>query len=327
MPAGTAIVESLLLVGGELDIRGRVGGDVIVVDGTLRLAPGGRIDGEVRLVESRAERLEGEVQGAVVDVTSELQREERQKRDRIRSEVQREIGQATRDSRPRSSGFASRVRLAVWSTFDVLVNFLAVGILGWLMVRLQSHRVGIVTRAIAHQPARSAVVGFAGGFMVIPVYLIGILALVASLLGIPALIFWVPLFPLAVVGGGLIGLVGVSHHLGRWMLRQDFGWLGWADRNNPSYARLVGLATLFAPLVAGNALRILPIVDWAGSLLRTVGTLGFFLAVVTGFGAVILTRGGKRSTRWTDVFEEYGEDSWGDTAQEDKADPGWGRGS
>ena len=327
VPGGTLTEAGLLLAGGKLDVRGHVRGDVIVVDGTLTLASGGRIDGEVRLVDARLERRGGEVGGDIVDVTNELRQAERRIRDRIRAEVQRELGREVRDS-PRSSGWlATRIRLAARATFHVLVNFLAVGLLGWIMVRWQRNRVGVVTRAIAHQPARSAVVGFAGGFMTVPAYLIGILALVASLAGIPALIFWLPLFPLAVAAGGLIGLVGVSHHVGRWVLAQDFRWLERADRKNPSHARLVGLATLFAPFVAGNALRILPFANWVSDLLLTVGALGLLLAVVTGFGAVILTRGGRRPTRWADDFEEYGDDRRGDTAVDDAADSGWGRGT
>ena len=45
--AGTSVEGGLLLVGGELDVRGRVRGDVIVVDGLLTLAASGRIDGDV----------------------------------------------------------------------------------------------------------------------------------------------------------------------------------------------------------------------------------------------------------------------------------------
>jgi len=75
----------------------------------------------------------------------------------------------------------------------------------------------------------------------------------------------------------------------------------------------LGLATLFAPFVAAEWLKVLPLVGWAGDLLEMAGGLGLFLAVVTGFGAVILTRGGTRPTRWADALHDYDNelDDWG----------------
>ncbi len=312
--AGTSAENGLLLVGGDLDVRGRVRGDVIVVDGTLTVARGGRIDGDIRLVESELENSGGEIGGDVTDVTRTLRRQEREAEERIRTEVRRELGRVPQDPPERQGLFYWKVRRAVGVTFDTVVFFAFMGLFAWILAGRARERVGVVVKAIAQQPARSAAVGLAGGFATVPLYLAGIAALAVTLVGIPLLVVWVPVFPLVVVAAAFIGLVGVSHHVGRWVLGRGFRWLRWADRPPPSDAKLLGLGTLFVPFVAGEWIRVLPFTGWVGDLLEFAGAMGFLLAALTGFGAVILTRGGTRPTRWVDAFEDYGDDDPGDWA-------------
>ncbi len=308
--AGTQVEGGILLVGGELDVRGRVRGDVIVVDGTLALGSG-RIDGDVRLVDSRLRGSAGGVAGDVADMSERLRREELENAARIRAEVRRELSRPTRSSRPANS-FVSRVRRASRVTFDALTAFVVTGLFGWLVTVLAGGRVGVVARAISRQPARSAVVGLAGGFAAAPAYLIGIAVLVATMLGIPLLIAWVPLFPLAVLAAALVGLVGVADHVGRWVLRRSRRWLDRRYPGRPSRVRLVGLGAMFVPWVAGAWLQVLPLTGGVGEALRVAGTVGFILALATGFGAVILTRGGVRPTGWVDPYDDFGDDGDGD---------------
>ena len=328
---GTSAEGGILVVGGHLDVRGRVRGDVIVLDGTLTLAEDSRIDGDVRLIQSDLDHRGGEIEGEVVDVVSELRREETEVRDRIREEVRREIGQRAEDySRRRGRGSFSRAGRAVGGVLDAALTFLVLGVLTLLLTRFAGDRVGHVMRAVEHNPARSAAVGFAGGFLVAPVYILGIVVLAISVVGIPGLLAWVPLFPLAVALGAFMGYVGVSHHVGRWVLDQGFSWLSWVDRNHPTHVRLVGVAALLAPFAVGSALGILPVVGWIGSVFKVAGTVAGVAATVTGLGAVIITRGGKRSTTWPYAFDEEPEDTahWssardmGDLEAEEDSAPG-----
>lgn len=309
--AGTPVDGGILLVDGELVVRGRVHGDVIVVDGTLTLASG-RIEGDARLVDSSMQGTEGGVVGDVADISERLRRAERDIAERIRAEIQRELLQSVQRSPP-SGRFQNRVRRASQFTFDTLIAFVMIGLLAWLATGLAGRRVGVVVRAISHQPARSAVVGLAGGFAAAPAYLIGIAVLVATMLGIPLLIVWVPLFPLVVLAAALVGLVGVSEHVGRWVLRRGYRWLNRGDPGQPSYTRLLGLGTMFIPWVAGYWLQVLPLTGWLGGVLQAAGTMGFLLAVATGFGAVILTRGGVRPTGWAVPYDDFADnDNGGD---------------
>ena len=304
--AGTQAAGGILLVDGELGVRGRVSGDVIVVDGSLTLAPDGLIEGDVRLVDSRLEDPGGGVAGDVADITESMRREALQSAERVRAELRRQLSVAAQESQG-GSRFVRQVRQASKFTFDSLITFVVVGLLVWLATALARGRVDVVVRAISHQPARSALVGLAGAFAAAPAYLIGIAILVVTMLGIPLLIVWVPLFPLVVFAAALVGLVGVSDHVGKWVLRRGYRWLNRGDPAQPSftYTRLLGLGTLFIPWVLGSWLQVLPLTGWVGGLLQAAGTMGFLLAVATGFGAVIMTRGGVRPTGWTVPYDDF----------------------
>ena len=324
VPEGTSVAGGILVVDAHLDVRGRVRGDVIVLDGALTLAENSRIEGDVRLVQSHLERHGGEVEGDVVDVVGELRREETQIRDRIREEIRRELGRA-RASRPSGTGDTSTVGRAVDDIFGTVFTFIVVGLLTLLASRISEDRVRVITREVGHNPARCAAVGFAGGFLALPVYILGMVALAITIVGIVLLIPWVPLFPVAVAAAAFMGYVGVSHHVGRWVLDREFPWLDWVDRDHPIHVRLTGVATLFAPFAAGAALRVLPLVGWIGGFVAALGTLAGIAATTTGLGAVIRTRGGKRPTSWAymdddldDVAEWSSTVDMGDIAVEDE---------
>ena len=311
---GTSHSGSVLVVGGHLDVRGTVDGDVIVLDGTITLREDGEVDGDVHLIQSDLVRRGGEVDGEVVDVTRQLRRAENRFREEITAEVTRELSR-TRAAR-RTSGFA-RVGRAVGDIVGAGVTFVILGLLTLLLTRFSADRLEVVTRAVGRQPARSAVVGFAGGFLILPVYVLGIVVLAISVVGLPVLLAWVPLFPLAVVVAGFMGYVGVGQQVGRWVLEQDLPWLDRVDPASPTHLRLLGLATLTVPFVVGNALQVLPLVGWTGSLVIGMGTIASVAATLTGLGAVIVTRGGRRPIDYD--FEEttYDPVDWREAEDDD----------
>jgi hypothetical protein len=63
--AGTLVEGNLAALGGPLVIAGRVRGDVVVINGDLRLLPGSGIDGSVRVVGGRIEGPTAAVAGAI----------------------------------------------------------------------------------------------------------------------------------------------------------------------------------------------------------------------------------------------------------------------
>lgn len=67
VPAASAIVGQVAVLGGPFQVEGEVAGDLLVVNGTLELAEGGRVAGDVTVVGGRVVgRDVGEVVGQVV---------------------------------------------------------------------------------------------------------------------------------------------------------------------------------------------------------------------------------------------------------------------
>ena len=320
IPAETTVTGDVLVAGGHLDVRGRVRGDVIVLDGDLTLSAAGLIEGDVSLIESELDHRGGTIEGRVVDVVRELRREESQIRDRIREELQREL-RGGRSSRGQEWGVFARVGRAAGDILESALTFLIVVVLTLLLTRFWGERLGVVTRAVGHQPGRSAVVGLAGGFVALPIYICGTLILAISLVGIPVLLAWVPFFPVVVAIGGFMGYVGVSHHVGSWVLERDFPWLDRVDRDHNTHVRLVGVAAMFAPFVIASAVRVLPLLGWFGGLVAALGTIASVAATITGLGAVIMTRGGSRPAGWSYTYgdDEFESAAWSSTG--DSGDP------
>ncbi len=314
---GDEVDGSLLVVDGWLDVHGRIRGDVVLLDATMDLGESGRIDGDVRHARSEIELLGGEVRGEVVDLAE--------------SRADREAGVTALPEPPtapaapeaaaapdgewepdrhratsnRREGSAWRALRAAGEVVEAIFTFIVLGCLTLLLTRFAGLRLDTVTREIEYRPGRAAAVGFAGGFLVVPVFVIGCVVLAISVVGIPVLLAWVPLYPLAVALAAFAGYVGVSHHVGRWVLDQDYPWLDRVDRGRATHVRLTGLGALMLPFAVGSALGALPLIGWIGGIVEVLAVLAGIVAVMTGFGAVIITRGGKYTALWPD---RYGED-------------------
>lgn len=73
IPDGRRLEGDVAVLGGPVEIAGRVAGDVVVINGDLTLQATGRVDGDVTIVGGRATLAEGaQVQGEVVSYISAL---------------------------------------------------------------------------------------------------------------------------------------------------------------------------------------------------------------------------------------------------------------
>jgi len=145
---------------------------------------------------------------------------------------------------------------------------------------------------------RSFLVGLAASFLVIPVFVLGIVVLAVSIVGIPALLIWVPAFPLAVVLSTLLGYLAVSHAAGEAFAERRFYGGDWFTRANSYYYMLTGLGLLLVLFLAAHVLEMV----WLGFISGILVFLGVVLtwaAATTGFGAVLITRAGTRPLRST----------------------------
>ena len=304
IPAGESVAGDLIVVDGRLEVDGRVRGNVVVMDGELVLAEGSRIDGDVVTLDSRIDDGGAEIAGERVDLRRSLERREERLRNRIRDDVRAEMQRSGGSSRQRTPAYFRRVRAAAEGVLGTGVAFALLGALALAMSAFAGRRVRAVVGELSGNLGYSAVVGLAGGYAIAPVFLLGVAALTLTIVGILALPIWGILFPLLVFLAFLGGFVAAAETIGRWTLGLRWGWLKRFDADRPLTAMLAGIATLLLPFVVGNVASVLPFLDWTTDLLFMVGGLACMAAAITGFGAVIITRGGSVGLRWADELTD-----------------------
>jgi hypothetical protein len=227
--------------------------------------------------------------------------------DKLHSEIDR-LQDELRDQRDQAVEHAVRRRGPEWfsplrhvgrgvaGVLSVLVTFAVLFGLGFAAVFFGGRQhLEAVADATRHATMRSFLVGLAASFLVIPAFVLGIVALAISIIGIPVLLVWIPAFPLAVVLGTLLGYIAVAHAAGESLAERRFYGGDWFSRANSYYYLLTGLGLLLVLFIAAN------IVEMAGPWLNFIQGILVFLGVVltwgaatTGFGAVLITRAGSR---------------------------------
>lgn len=297
LEAGTRVAGNLALLDGELRLEGTVDGDVLVLDGTLVLEPAARVAGDVLQVGGSVRREGGRVTGEFLSV----QPVEMPSTDRVRSEVEdaraeieeaRDRAREIRD-RHRPGAFervVDNVGRSIGGVLGVFGTFLVLGLIGALIVYFLQPQLEVVADTARHSFGRSFGVGFMG------IVLAGPLALVLTIgvITIPLLIVYVPALMLA----GLGGYLAVTHATGEVLAAQRFryAWLERLRRSNSYYYVLSGLAALLAPFAVAEALHLFG--GWMGFLRGLIAFAAWVVtsvAVTVGFGATLLSRGGRRS--------------------------------
>jgi hypothetical protein len=96
----------------------------------------------------------------------------------------------------------------------------------------------------------------------------------------------------------LIGYLAVARNTGEWLADSEYPWTGWIRKSNSWVTMLGGLIGLMFAFVAANVVSIAPFLGVLSGLLVVAGGIITFIAVQIGFGAVLLTRAGRRREAW-----------------------------
>jgi cytoskeletal protein CcmA (bactofilin family) len=322
--ADEEIDATVVLVDGDMTVRGVVDGDVVVVGGRLRVERGGRITGDVRALDGSVERAGGEIAGDVVEVEEReaeaLGRDvEARMRQEILSEIRSELGDEQGESRLGVRLFSPfrNVARAVAGVLSGALTILVLSLVGGVFVHFAHNHLEVVAETARRAPGRAAAVGVAGVFLAVPVWLLGAVALVISIIGIPVALLWLPFFPVALALAAVLGYYAVARNVGGWVARREYPYTGWVRLSNPFTLVAAGVLALLGAFVLASALQIGG--SWLGflrGLFVAGGVLATVVAVLIGLGAVLITRGGRRPEFYagTDFFGDRGDDDLGTTA-------------
>lgn len=189
-----------------------------------------------------------------------------------------------------------RVWQGISGIFAVLITYIVLFGIGFVAILFGARKyLEGVADTVRASVGRSFLVGLAGSFLLIPVFVLGCIALAISIVGIPALLVWVPLFPVGAVVAVVLGFLGVAHSAGEsWAERNYYG-SDWFRRGNSYYFMMTGLMLLGALFFAGNVVHMAgPWLDFIKGLLFFFGVVLTWAAATVGFGAVLISRGGSR---------------------------------
>ena len=296
--ANQHIEGNIALLSGDLNLEGTVDGDVLVLEGILTLGPSANVSGDILQIGGDIVDAGGSVSGEMVsllagdlgslvsgdfevDLADEI---DIPVRVNVRSSNRGFIGSITHNIGHAISGIMAAI---VW--------LLALSALGFVVVYFFRSRLEVAAGVIRTDTVRSFGVGLAGQLLVLPVLLLLIVGIVTWLV--------IPVYALAVALAIPAGYLAVAHAVGEAVEEQRFDWMDRFNnlRGSSSYHYVFkGLLFLLAPFAIGSALYLLGgMLGFVRGLMFFAATVLTWAAVTTGFGAIIITRGGGRKGRAT----------------------------
>ena len=262
--AGAEHGGSIAVARGNLDVRGRINGDAIVMHGDLIVHPGGFVAGDAVAIDGRVRTVGGVVEGdirAVRGITGGL--------------LARAAGRSA----------DARAPIGTWGAVKLVLGWFAVLCAIGIGVLLFAERnLDGVVRSLELQFSRSFWVGVLAQLAAIPLLLLVMLGLAVTLIGILLIPFAVVAYVVALAGLCTLGFLAIARFTGRVF----FG------KAAPSRATSLRSLILGLGIYIGFWL-LAAVFIWnpvAGSVLRAVALAGSWVALTFGLGATILTRAG-----------------------------------
>ena len=227
-------------------------------------------------------------------------------RDEIRAEVQRELREELRtEIRSGTRQFNNawnrpwrHITRGIGGIFSTLMVYAILVGLGFLAVFFGRRYLEGIADTARHATLRSGLVGLAGGFLLVPAFVLGTLALAISIVGIPLLLVWLPGFWVALVLAAVGGFLAVAHGAGEAFAERRFTGSEWFTRANSYYYVMTGVGLLLVLYIAASVVTMAgPWLGFIEGLLRFMAIMVTIIAALIGFGAVLISRGGTRPER------------------------------
>lgn len=210
--------------------------------------------------------------------------------------------------RDRSPGFLRPFRYIADGLAGVLSVLVGYGVLfgiGVVAIFFGGRRyIEGVADTARHATTRSLLVGLAASFLIVPAFILGAIALAISIVGIPALFLWVPLFPVAACVALLLGYIAVAHAAGESLAERRFYASDWFKHGNSYYFIMTGLTLLVGLFAASQVVSMAgPFLGFLSGMLMALAVVVTWAALSIGLGAVLISRAGSRPVRLDGVVE------------------------
>lgn len=257
VPAGTTTSGSVMVVRGNLDVYGNVDGAATAVLGDVIVHEGGRVRGGAVALGGHVRNEGGSILGVIKDVGATHNR-----------------ATVSFGGRPRTT-LGSLAAAFLW-----LVVLLLVGTFVLFFMRDYFTR---AVEVVTNETGRSLLTGVLGGLASIPALIAVIVGFAITIVGVFLIPIGVAAFLIAVSGIAILGFLAVAHVAG-------IAIAGKREAETPAGQELqylyTGILAFSAMWIIAAAFTWFPIV---GSILRVLAFSVTFVAVATGFGAVILS--------------------------------------
>ncbi len=308
--ADQVIEGDLALLDGDVLLQGTIRGDAIVLDGELILAEGARVEGDLLQVGGEVLREGGVVVGELVSVSFDLEDfeglSELAELEDLTVDVRVDPDVRVHTSR-HDRGFFGRIGHnighAVGGIALALGWLIGLGLLGAAIVYFFRPRLEVAADTARLDMTRSFGVGLAGQLLFVPIGLVLVVGIVTWLV--------IPFYVLAAALAIPAGFIVAAHATGEIFDLKRYDWVERLNlrRSNSYWYVWTGIALLLAPFAVGSAMYLL------GGLLGFLRGLVFFaggvitwVAITTGLGAILLSRGGTRREyvegSATDLFDD-----------------------
>lgn len=306
--SGETLSSTVVMIDGTLEVDGTLDGDVVLMGATLELGPDGRVTGTVRSAGGSVLGNRSGIDGGVLELDAEVgdvpaaAADDDDLEDAIRDAVR----EAT-DHAPRFRSTRSGLRSFADGLGDLMQTLVSFGLLlaiGLGVLYFFPRHFEVVSRTASSATGRSLLVGIAGIVLALPVFVLGIVFLAVSIIGIPLLLAWIPLAPFVFAAATVFGFLAVSRNLGRWVSGHEAASFDGLDASKPAVQLGWGLALLLGAFALSNLFQMGG--PWFGpfeGLLILIGVAAMMTVLCVGLGAVILSRMGRDRSHADPVHE------------------------
>jgi hypothetical protein len=257
IPAGATTSGSVMAIRGDLNVYGNVDGAATAILGDVIVHDGGRVRGTAVALGGHVRNEGGSILGVIKDVGATHNR-----------------STVSFGGRPRTT-LGSLAAAFLW-----LVVLLLVGTFVLFFLRDYFAR---AVEVITNDTGRSLLTGVLGGLASIPALIALVVLMAITVVGVFFIPIGVAAFLIALSGIAILGFLAVAHVAG----------IAIAGKRNAETAAGQELQFLYTGILAFSALWIVAAAfTWfpiLGSILRMLAFSVTFVAVATGFGAVILS--------------------------------------